>query len=154
MTFNWAQYLLLRDVPSTALFLFISFYMFHGFISSCRLVYISHCLEYASSVIIFLNTNPLFFLMLSLQPVNPDAILWEFWFSGNCILGSYCTVWLRVPSSWAVSLVGFIWIKFAYGFLTICLMCAIFAVYLCRKSSADPLWDLHVDIYLDERKMA
>lgn len=40
-------------------------------------------LEYALSIIIFLNTNALFFLMLSQQLVNADAILQEFWFSGS-----------------------------------------------------------------------
>lgn len=32
-------------------------------------------LEYALSIIIFLNTNALFFFMLPQQLVNPDAIL-------------------------------------------------------------------------------
>lgn len=117
-------------------------------------MYIFHiALEYVSSVIIFLNANALFFLMLSQQLGNPDAILWEFWFSGSLHPWLILHSLAEGASSWTVSLVSFIWIQFAYGFLTICLMCAIFAVYLCRKSSADPLWDLHADIYLDERKM-
>lgn len=47
-------------------------------------LYIFHiALEYALSVVIFLNTSAHFFLMLSQQLVNPDAILQEFWLPGS-----------------------------------------------------------------------
>jgi len=46
--------------------------------------YIFHiAMEYALSVIIFLNINALLLLMLPQQLVNPDAALRELWFSGS-----------------------------------------------------------------------
>lgn len=102
-------------------------------------LYIFHiALAYALSVIIFLNTNALLFCITTASEPRCCS-LGVLIFLVVCILGWHGSVRQRVPGGWAVSLVRFVWIQFAYGFPTICLMCASFAVYLCTKSSADPL---------------
>lgn len=144
----------LWSLLSSSLFL-TAFYMWRRFLPPCRLVCISHGFGICFRSYYFPKyKHPFFFPYAVTTDSKPRCRPCGVWFS------AVVYPWLMPHSSaegaeWtSCSLVSFVWRQFAYGFPTICLVCTSFAVYLCTKSSGDPLWDLFVKVYLDEGEMA